>query len=284
MRCKSEIHRPDSPERKHYLPKMVTEIKLYPKLFYSGRLECSSKFCETLHSHPFLEVLLINSGTGTIIIDNETFPAKQGDIVIFNAGVKHTEISVPDDPLETFFFGVGNIAVSGLPENTLFGGVYSTKKDFPFFQFCSYNLVRECKNELHYSKEITESLVHLILVTLFRLLPSDGKNLMNNSIYYQAKNYIDEYFIYIKSVDDICKPLHISNYYLSHIFKRYNTESPMQYVIKKRIELAKSLLANTDLSIEDVSLRCGYDDKYYFYRVFNNRTKTTPAQYRKNIK
>jgi len=272
----------------HYIPSSVVEVSFYPKLLYTGRLERFPQFSETLHSHPFLEVLLINSGKGTIIIDKETFQAKRGDVIVYNAGKNHAETSSPDDPLETLFLGAENIAVSGLPENTLLvegeNPIISTGDDFPLLQFYFSSLIRESQNEQHYTKETTESLTRLILVSLLRLLPSEEKNLQNNSHYFQAKRYIDEYCVQIRSIGDICKPLHISNYYLIHIFRRYGDISPMQYVTKKRMELAKSLLVHTDLSIRDIALRCGYDNDYYFYRVFKKYTEKTPAKYRADTK
>jgi AraC-like DNA-binding protein len=282
------IHRLDSPERTHYIPSSVVEVSFYPKLLYTGRLERSPQFSETLHSHPFLEVIFINSGRGTIVIDENIFQAKQGDVIVYNAGKKHTEISAPDDPLEALFLGVENIAVSGLPENTLLGEhespVISTGNDFPLLQFYFSCLIRESQNQRHYTKETTESLTRLILVSLLRLFPSEEKNFQNNSLYSQAKKYIDEYYVQIRSIGDVCKPLRISNYYLIHIFGRYGDISPMQYVIKKRMELAKSLLVHTDYSIGNIASRCGYDNEYYFYRVFKKNTDTTPTKYRVGAK
>jgi AraC-like DNA-binding protein/mannose-6-phosphate isomerase-like protein (cupin superfamily) len=279
-------HRPDSPERTHYIPSSVVEVSFYPKLLYTGRLERSPQFNETLHSHPFLEVLLINSGTGTVIIDEKSFQVKRGDVIVYNAGKKHMEISSLDDPLEALFFGAGNILNSGFPENTLpmeeETPVISSGDDFPLFQFYFSCLIRESQNKQHYTKETTESLTRLILVSLLRLLPFEEKNLQNNSIYFQAKKYIDEYYVQIKSIGEVCKSLRISNYYLIHIFRRYGDISPMQYVIKKRMELARSLLILTNLSIGDIALRCGYDDEYYFYRVFKKHTETTPSKYRES--
>jgi hypothetical protein len=59
MKRKSEIHRPNSPEWTHYVPNAAMEVSLYPKLLYAGVLECSRKWKEMSHSHPFLEVILI---------------------------------------------------------------------------------------------------------------------------------------------------------------------------------------------------------------------------------
>ena len=56
---------------------------------------------------------------------------------------------------------------------------------------------------------------------------------------------------------------------------------PLKYLIKKRISLAKKLLAETDEPIGDVAKACGYVDVAYFCRVFKNVEGVTPLAYRR---
>ena len=54
-----------------------------------------------------------------------------------------------------------------------------------------------------------------------------------------------------------------------------------RYILDKRMYMAKYLLSSTDLSVEQVSLDCGFSDSAYFCRLFKKETGFTPTQYRK---
>ena len=63
-------------------------------------------------------------------------------------------------------------------------------------------------------------------------------------------------------------------------FKRWTGLSPVEYRNSIRINAARSLLANTDLKISEISIRCGFDDPYYFSRIFKKVVGLPPKEYR----
>lgn len=62
--------------------------------------------------------------------------------------------------------------------------------------------------------------------------------------------------------------LHISSYYLSHVFKQMSGYSPVQYLLRRRIGEAQTLLITTDLSITRIAEMVGYDTQSYFNLQF----------------
>ncbi len=54
-----------------------------------------------------------------------------------------------------------------------------------------------------------------------------------------------------------------------------------QYANAKRMIRAKKLLRATELTIEEISRRCGYETTAHFYRMFKGLTGSTPKSYRK---
>ena len=55
----------------------------------------------------------------------------------------------------------------------------------------------------------------------------------------------------------------------------------MQYLQKKRIEEAKTLLATTDLTMSEIGNVLGFSSSSYFAQAFKKNMKRSPAQYRK---
>ena len=79
---------------------------------------------------------------------------------------------------------------------------------------------------------------------------------------------------------DLASLAGISQYHFSRLFKKSLGISPNQYVIKQRVEGAKSLLKNPELSVTDVALQCGFNSHSHFGQHFRRFTGFTPKQYR----
>lgn len=73
----------------------------------------------------------------------------------------------------------------------------------------------------------------------------------------------------------------ISEGYFHHLFKEWSGMSPVEYRNSLRIAQAKALLLNNSMSIKDIAAYVGYDDQFYFSRVFKSITGVSPQQYKK---
>lgn len=69
--------------------------------------------------------------------------------------------------------------------------------------------------------------------------------------------------------------------HFARLFKRAFGKSPYQYVIERRIERAKALLADSRLSIAAVAARCGFASQAHLHTAFKARTGVTPGAYRR---
>ena len=57
--------------------------------------------------------------------------------------------------------------------------------------------------------------------------------------------------------------------------------APKAFQLQIRVDQAKELLTITDLSIEEIAAHVGYDDSFYFSRIFNRRENCAPSEFRK---
>lgn len=86
------------------------------------------------------------------------------------------------------------------------------------------------------------------------------------------------------SVDDICYELNISRTYFHRLYREAFGVTCIQDVIQNRIEYACELLKNTDLSVSEISEKCGYDSDSYFMRQFRQCKNCTPSEYRRKVR
>jgi transcriptional regulator GlxA family with amidase domain len=67
------------------------------------------------------------------------------------------------------------------------------------------------------------------------------------------------------------------------LFREHTGQTPMQYLRRVRIERARLMLGNVDLSIKEIAGRCGFDDPYHFSRVFHQVDGLPPTLYREAL-
>lgn len=73
----------------------------------------------------------------------------------------------------------------------------------------------------------------------------------------------------------------ISESYFHMLFKKWSGLSPVDYRNRLRVAHAKSFLSNTSMSVNEIALSVGFDDQFYFSRVFKSVTGMSPQKYRK---
>ncbi|SEO30165.1 helix-turn-helix domain-containing protein [Paenibacillus sp. OV219] len=94
--------------------------------------------------------------------------------------------------------------------------------------------------------------------------------------------YMEEHFSEELSLDIIAGKLNISRGYLSTYFKEMTGANFVDYVNEFRIKQAQVLLLQSELKIQDVALKSGYNTLSSFNRTFKKFTGVTPTEYRRN--
>ncbi len=92
--------------------------------------------------------------------------------------------------------------------------------------------------------------------------------------------YIHDHFTDDLSIQGMSEKFFLSPNYLCHLFKKEVGENFIEYVSNQRIAYACKLLTETGDPIKQIGDRCGFNDYFYFTRIFKRITNMTPTQYR----
>ena len=100
------------------------------------------------------------------------------------------------------------------------------------------------------------------------------------------KYYIASADVEIKqpSVQFFAEKLNVTPNYLSDIIKYHSGESALTIIHNYIIEEAKKMLATTNLSVSEISYKLGFEYPNYFSKLFKQKTKHSPSEYRKSVK
>lgn len=114
----------------------------------------------------------------------------------------------------------------------------------------------------------------------YRKLDSSMEN-YHNQVYNVAMGYIKENFERSSlCLNDIAQHANISPAYLSTLFKKVSGQSISDTIAALRIESACRYLSSTNLSLKEISSKCGYANQYYFSNSFKKKLGVSPSVYR----
>lgn len=104
----------------------------------------------------------------------------------------------------------------------------------------------------------------------------------DNSISAQVKLYLKEYFKDNIHVEDIANALNISYRSLARRFKNETGITISDQLTKMRIDAAKQLLKDSNMPLYDIAAAVGYENEFYFSKMFKKAEGIPPSKYRTN--
>ncbi len=261
-----------------------------PVLMYTGHVNCrSGDYFIRAHSHGlFTELVLMTGGYASFTIDGVSYTVKTGDLILFARGVEHEELYPQHAGGETYYCAALRLFAPEIEaraiERIRQQPVFHTGALYDRMVTLMEGIYSECRDAQDGTALVCEGYLRVISVYLLRLLglaEAGGKEKSASPIIREVKSYIDAHFTESLQLKDIAGAHYISRFYLSHIFKEETGYSPIHYLIGRRIEEAKRLLADTKMSIQDIALYVGYDNPSHFNSLFKRTTGMSAAAYRR---
>ncbi|WP_204787543.1 AraC family transcriptional regulator [Paenibacillus oryzisoli] len=96
--------------------------------------------------------------------------------------------------------------------------------------------------------------------------------------------YIQEHAYESLPLEKLAAHVYLSGSHFSYLFRKEMGQPPSQYVRNHRIQISEELLVQTDLSINEISRRVGYNELSEFSRAFRNTAGMSPQAYRKQMR
>ena len=273
--------------RSHYSinPDQSFTIRGTAKLLNVASARYGGDWHSVPHTHNHMELFFIVGGKGQFLIDDQLYPVDVNTLVMINPNVTHTEVSLNAQPLEYIVLGIDGIELA--TSNTS-NGQFSILNHYESMEIssCLRNILREMEQKNPGYEDVCQAYMEILIIRLMRTtalaVPAEPQTVSTNRQCAAVRRYIDLHFKEPLTLEQLAEEGHMNKFYLSHAFKKEYGLSPINYMISKRIEESKYLLAETDLSMSQIAQLLGFSSLSYFSQVFHRTQGITPKEYRQS--
>lgn len=238
------------------------------------------------HLHSDLECIWLKEGELTVTVNHCIHTLTAGEIFLAFPHQIHQYRTAPEKSCQ------GNLIICpGAACGDFRQTLTQNHPEYPFLPadlvhpdvtFAIQSLVQSAP-EIHKLLPVIHAYMQLLLARTLPLLAlTKNRDSQPPSQTTLLVQYLSEHFTESVSLDALAERLHVSKYCVSRIFSEKLHTSFSRYINTLRIDLAKSLLLESDSDILTISERCGYDTPRTFNREFRSLCGCSPREFRKN--
>ncbi len=275
------------------------DLRFFPLIVNDGDIRQYIAGHIPSHWHKELEIFVLHKGSVRIGIGDCFYTLQAGEGCFINAEVIHSFTAEAPGSCAFRSFVFGPDVVGGMP-----GSVFDTayvrplvESGVPFLEFREEDgdglyfeqfrrAFQACAEECYgFEFQVREALSNILLhvkaksrTGAARAVASAQEARLKDMLL-----WIDGHFREGASVSDIAGAANICVRECQRIFRQYLHYSPMEYVQRKRIFAAAKQLADTDGSVTDIALGCGFSNSSYFCKLFKALMGSTPGKYREGV-
>ena len=255
--------------------------------------EVNREKIEQIHRHNFHSIFFIQSGYSQQEIDFETYEIQANQVIIIPKGATHRE-QVTEN-IEGYAILFTDDFFSVIQKELLNGFLqYAIAKrklliQVPIEQLKNIEYYFELLNQEQFfdnNQNQTFILQNLMLALLNKLEGliqniSELNNFINKRKPFQKfVEIVEIHYREQKQLDFYTTQLQLTSRNLNKILKEITGQTANHFLIDRIIISAKRELCFTDKSVKEIAYELGYDNQYYFSRIFKKRVQLSPEQFR----
>ena len=254
-----------------------------------------------LHTHDFIELIYVCSGSALQEVDGQTFSVGHGDMIFMNLGSTHAFVGKDS-------FQYINICFS--PE-TLGDAIITPENAFSLLSLTAFeemrndseggkisffgNERRELEEILHamlreYKEKsigwytVVESYLNILITRMLRKTELSVREGEIGDVWRELAEFIDANLQSELTLSALASKCFYNPSYFSRAFKEKFGMSAVEYITRKRLDVAMRLLTETDASVDEIGREAGFSERSSFYYAFSKYIGGTPSEYRKSKK
>jgi AraC family transcriptional regulator len=250
-------------------------------LISAGQFFCDENYLVKRDNFNSFLLMYVKDGHGNVCFHNKTYNLKTNDLVLLNCYHPHIYYTTKKWEIWWVHFD-GNVSRQYWELlYDRFGCVFSLE-DSPIIPKYLSTILNTFKESKIPDEPMVSCYFQRILTELLSISSKTGKQRPNRvNPVMDAVTYIENNYRTKISLRDLSAQVNTSPYHFTRIFKKETGYTPYEYIIKVRINHAKTLLKKTDLLIKEIAFEVGFSSESNFVNSFRSHVNLTPNDFRK---
>lgn len=247
------------------------------------------------HFHKYYEIYYLIHGSRKFFVEDTVYKMYEGYLIIVSEGKVHKSTRIKDESYEKFLVCFSKSYLSDLYDEFMYYEIKDcinkpckfSGKNKVYIETLLNKMSFEASNPDNYSPVLLRNYINELIIFLVReknysMLYSDNhQNLMDNTIQ-KAIRYICSNYANNITLKKISEYTNMSPTYFSKKFSRETGFGFKEYLLNVRLRAASFMLVQTNKSVTEIAMQCGFNDSNYFGDVFKKNKGMSPTIYRKN--
>ena len=267
--------------RRFYLD--LNPPKNQPLVVVCGGLEhCTPDYAIHRDTFPFYSIEYVARGSGEVKLKGRAYSLQPGRLFSYGPGTPHHIIGNPADPLVKYFVDfAGTQATNLLRPCGLSPGraseVFPANALQPLFD----ELIQAGLQVRRESAVLCAKLLECLALRIAGARePLEGAETHAFATYQQCRRHIEQHSLRLRTLEQIAGECHVNNAYLCRLFRRYDNQSPYQYLLRLKMNYSAERLQQPGALVKQVAEESGFADPFHFSRVFTSVFGLSPTAFR----
>jgi AraC-like DNA-binding protein len=248
-----------------------------------GGLEhCTPEYAVSRKTFPFFSIEYVVRGHGFVKLNGVQHTLRPGRFFSYGPSVAHEIWSAPADPLVKYFVDFAGTHGRELLQSCRLSPP-SIAQAFPPHTLCTLfdELIESGLQSGTRNASLCAALLEAIALKIPGIkAPMESAESIAFATYHQCRQFIEQHFLRLRTLKEISKECHLNNAYLCRLFRRYDDQSPYQYLLRLKINHAADRLQRPGALVKQVGELVGLVDPFHFSRVFKSVLGVSPSTFR----
>lgn len=257
--------------------------KTRPWVVVCGGLEhCTPDYAIRRETFPFYSIEYVARGRGEVRLKGRACSLQPGRLFSYGPGVSHHITGDPADPLVKYFVdfagknATGLLRSCGLPPGGV-AEVFPANALQPLFD----ELIQAGWRVRRESEALCAKLLECLALRIAGArAPLESAGTLAFTTYQQCRRHIEQHSLRLRTLEQIAGECHVNNAYLCRLFRRYDSLSPYQYLLRLKMNHAAEQLQQPGALVKQVAVKAGFADPFHFTRVFTSVFGLSPTAFR----
>lgn len=231
---------------------------------------------------PFHSIEFVARGKGALTLGGRSHTLFPGKVFAYGPGVPHLITTDPDDRLVKYFVdftgpNAGKMLRQYGPAPGQALQVTSPDAILRIFD----DLIKNAETDSRYSPLLCATIVQqLILKIAETAVVEEVHTSAAFATYQTCRDFIRKNCLALRTLEDVADQCHIDTSYLCRLFKRFDSQSPYQYLMRLKMNAAAQRLHAPGALVKEVAYQLGFTDPFHFSRAFKKVFGVSPETFK----